>query len=29
VSVCYALSFAWFLRGWKRYGRIVPSTVAA
>jgi len=29
VSVCYALSFAWFLRGWKRYGRILPATVSA
>jgi len=29
VSVCYALSFAWFLRGWKRYGRILPATAPA
>ena len=29
VTACYALSFLWFLHGWKRHGRAIPSPVPA
>jgi len=29
VTVCYASSFLWFLRGWKRYARVAPAPLPA
>jgi predicted MFS family arabinose efflux permease len=29
VLVCYALTFLWFVRGWKRHGRVIASAVPA
>jgi hypothetical protein len=29
VLVAYALSFAWFLRGWRRHGRVLPAVSIA
>jgi predicted MFS family arabinose efflux permease len=29
VLVSYALAFLWFVRGWKRHGRVIPSAVPA
>ena len=27
VLVSYALAFLWFVRGWKRHGRVIVSAV--